>query len=92
MQGAKVCGLTAALDKLVNIYLEALTAWPLHEMCNAKPRPGKRALEAGQCGLSLAGPTPPALSVLLFVKRNGGVCSADSGAMSHINRGRGQCS
>lgn len=36
------CGLAAALDKPVNIYLESLTAQRLHEICIAKPSPGDR--------------------------------------------------
>lgn len=37
------CGLTATLDKPVNMYWESFTARPLHEICIAKPSPKNRA-------------------------------------------------
>lgn len=43
MQGARICRLVVTLDKPVNMYLESLTAWPLYEICIAKPGPENKA-------------------------------------------------
>lgn len=48
-----ICGLTATLDKPLNMYLESLTAGQLHEICIAKPSPKNRLLN--QAGVAWAG-------------------------------------